>query len=154
MAAPTTLVQQFAKNPGWPQLPVFNNSTTTAIAAFVAVKIDSGDLIADANPTNASIAVVAAASDGDVCIGVTTEAIAASGGGNVAYGSIVPLGSTVPMTADGAITAGTYVMASGGSSKKGFAKAITSATSSIGIALTTAADGEPVLVMLVGGKNA
>lgn len=150
MSAPTTLIQQMANNPAYPTLPVA--SASLAIPGGVAVKLDTAKLIADANPTQQSLFVVVAASDADPCIGVTVAPIA-SGGDNGAIYSIGS-GAVVVMTADGAITAGGWVIASGGSSKKGFAKAQSAAQMAIGIALSTAADAEAVLVLLCGCKNA
>ena len=63
-------------------------------------------------------------------------------------------GSCCPTTkADGAITVGTYVMATtdnSGSHTPGMAKALAGSRPVLGIALSTAADLEQVLVMLLG----
>jgi hypothetical protein len=152
MAVPTVPVQQFAETPGIPQIPVYNYSGSTAIAAYVAVRADAANNVSDSNPyANQHLGVLPVNADGDVVIGVMLVPLDTK-----SSGTMVPVGSgaIVPMTADGAITGNTFVMASGGSSKKGFAKAQTSAAVTLGIALNTAADGEQVLVLLGGAKNA
>lgn len=127
----------------------FKNNTGATLAANIAVAIDA-TYSTTATALLTSIGIKEPASTGDPVIGVLMESVA-----DGAVGKVRCLGPIAQMFADGAITAGTYVDGSAASSKKGFAKAHTAAKASIGIALTgAAADGDSLLVMLVGGFNA
>lgn len=140
---------QLSGSPGGTDYP-FINYGGTDIPAFVAVGVDAQVGSALGTGTNTGIGVIIPAADGDVTFGVTMETIKASGG----TGRVRCIGPLCQMTANGSITAGAYVQASGTTSKKGFAMAAGTAKGSLGVALTGAADGESVLVMLGGAKNA
>jgi len=58
-----------------------------------------------------------------------------------------------PMIAEGAITAGNFVQVSDTAAKMGRAKLCGAATIQLGQALSTAADGDPVLVLIRVAKN-
>lgn len=138
---------QLANTPSSTDYP-FVNTSGVAIPEGCAVEVDVSVALGDASVPGVPIKVVAA--DGDPALGVAMETIAIG-----ATGRIRCLGPIAAMKADGAITAGTYVMASGTASKKGFAKASAAAKGSLGIALNPAgADNDLVLVMLGGAKNA
>lgn len=138
---------QLANTPCYTDFP-FLNTSGAIIAEGVAVSVDVAVALGDASVPGVPIKVVA--TDGDPTLGVTMEAI-----GIGATGRVRCLGPIVAMKADGAITAGTHVMASGTTAKKGFAKAAGSAKSSLGIALNpSTSDGDLVLVLLGGAKNA
>ena len=139
---------QLAQTPNNNDQPFFNYGGTD-LPVGIAIALDSTNIVG-ASGSAQGIGVMLAAASGDPVIGVTMETIPAGG-----YGRVRALGPICAMTADGAITAGTYVDASAVASKKGFAKAHAAGKATIGIALNPAsADGDLVLVMLVGGFNA
>lgn len=138
---------QLSQTPGATDFP-FLNKSGAEIPEGCAVEVDTAVNLGDAGVLGVPIKVVA--TDGDPALGVTMERIP-----DGATGRVRCLGPIAAMKADGAITAGAYVMASGGASKKGFAKAAGAAKGSLGIALNPAsADNDLVLVMLGGAKNA
>lgn len=137
---------QLSGSPGATDYPFFNYGVTD-IPASVAVGIDATNLLGTG--TNDGIGIIVPAADGDPTVGVTMETIKASGSGRVRC-----LGPIAQMTANGTVVAGTYAQASGTTSKKGWAMTAGTAKGSLGIFLTGAADGESVLVLLGGAKNA
>lgn len=136
---------QLAKTPLPSDLPFFNYSGTD-IPADVAVSIDTVNVLGNAGVSG--IGIVPVAATGNVTIGVTQTVIKAGSSGPVRTCGIAVT------TADGAITAGTVVDASAAASKVGFAKAHTAAKAQLGIALSTAADLDPVLVLVCPALNA
>lgn len=140
---------QMAGTPGYTDLPFFNYAVTD-IPAGCCVKIDAANAIKAANPSIEGIGVLITDTAGDVVVGVTVDIIKASQSGRVRCPAPIAV-----CLADGTVTANTYVMASGtGTTKKGYVKTQTTGLATAGIALTGAADTEPVLVMLSNGKNA
>lgn len=81
-------------------------------------------------------------------IGVTVENIPAGGRGRVATYGIAPA------TAHGAVDAGTAVQVSDTALHLGQVKTCGAATTQLGVAVNTAADGEPVRVRIFVAKNA
>lgn len=126
-------------------IPVFNYSGSTTIAAGTAVSVDSTNVISTSG-VNEGIGVIPIAAVGNAVIGVAMESI-----GPGAYGRVRVAGQ-VQMTADGAITAGGVVDGSNTSGKT--AKAHAAGKFQVGVALSTAADGEQVLVLLCLANNA
>ncbi len=126
----------------------YRNYSGTDIPSNVAVSVDATNQIGPIG--NEGVGIIPVAASGNVVIGVTMETIKAGSEGRVRA-----LGPTAWMKADGAITAGAYVDASAAATKVGWAKAHAAGKATIGIALNSAdADGDFVLVMLVGGFNA
>src|SRR5437879_3068567 len=102
---------QLSSAPGFGDF-AFLNLTNADIPAGRYVKIDTAHQISASNQTQQGLAIMPIATDGDVAIGITMEKA-------VSLGPAVrvrTLGMAVT-TADGAITGGTYVMASGGTNK-------------------------------------
>ncbi len=135
---------QLASLPGL-DIPVYNYSGSTTIAAGTAVSVDSTNVLGTSG-VNEGVGVIPIAAVGNVSIGVAVDAIPP-----LSYGRIRVSGQ-VAMTADGAITAGAVVDGSNTANKT--AKSHTATKAQIGIALSTAADGEPVLVLLSLANNA
>lgn len=136
---------QLANTPCYTDFP-FLNQSGTEIAEGVAVIVDASKDLASYN----GISITTPGSDGVPVVGVTMERIP-----NGSVGRVRCPGPIVAMKADGAITAGVHVMASGTALKLGYAKAAGSAKSSLGLALNAATnDGDLVLVMLGTAKNA
>lgn len=138
------IVNQFATTPSYADLP-FKNTGGSTLAAGTPVKVDSANAISASNLA-AGVGVVGPAADGDVCFGVCLEAIAAGAAGRVRTAG------TVISVADGSVTAGTFVMASATAGK--FVKTQGAGTPAVGVAMSTAADGEDVLVLLAVSHNA
>ena len=144
-----TLTQQFANTPGVLKIGV-KNKTGATLKAGTAVVLDTNNLIADASATTDGI-YVAAPSGTDGAAGVIGVLLADVIDG--ATGDAVPRssGAIVAMKADGSITAGAQLMATTDSSAghtPGDAKTLSGGRPQLGLALTTAADLEQVLVLL------
>jgi Uncharacterized conserved protein (DUF2190) len=138
---------QISQTPSQTDQP-YRNYGGTDIPANVAVSVDATNQIGPVG--NEGVGIIPVAASGNVVIGVTMEKIKAG-----EQGRVRALGPTAWMQADGAITAGTYVDASAATNKVGWVKAHAAGKATIGIALNgAAADGDLVLVMLVGGFNA
>lgn len=119
-------------------LPVKNYGGSD-IAAGKVVKADTS------NPASGSdLPGVAVATGTTGVLGIAVETIPAGGTGRVRF-----LGA-YPTTADGSITYGGFVEGASG----GKAKALESGARAFGIALSTASDGEPVLVWMAPANNA
>jgi hypothetical protein len=125
----------------------FFNYSGSDIPAFVSVQADAVNVVGT-NP-NEGIGIVPVAVTGNVVIGVTMEVIKAG-----SYGRVRCFGPIAQTFADGVVTANGIVDGSATASRIGFAKAHAAGKNQLGIALSTAADQDPVLVMLVGGFNA
>lgn len=139
-----TIAAQFAGTPSYSDFP-FKNSGGTTIAAGSPVKVDAANAISASNVA-AGVGVVAATADGDVCVGFAIESAAA--------GTVLRVRCCGPIAvtkADGAITAGTFVMSSATAGK---VKTQAAGSASVGVALTTAADGEDLLVLVGAAQNA
>jgi hypothetical protein len=144
---------QFSNTPSLDDQPFFNY-TAVDIPAFTPVSPDTVNVLgglATTGPLTGTavqgVSVVPVAAIGNVVIGVTMEIIKAGNSGRVRA-----LGPLVPLVADGAIVAGVTVDASSTAGRS--AKSHTAAKFQIGVALSTAADADPVLVMLLGALNA
>lgn len=133
---------QFANTPNQSDLPFYNYSGAD-IPAGISVSIDATNTIGT-NP-NYGIGIILPAASGNAVVGVTMEVIKAASYGRVRCGGIAQT------TANGAITAGTFVDAT---ITTGFAKVHVAAKAQLGLALSTAADGDPVLVLVVPALNA
>ncbi len=133
---------QFAQTPLASDLAVYNY-TGSDIASGIAVSVDTTNVLGNAGVNG--IGVIVPAASGNAVIGVTQETIKAG-----SYGRLRPLG-VAATTANGAITAGQPVDAT---VTTGFAKAHVAGKAQLGIALSTAADGDPVLVLVVPAFNA
>lgn len=125
-------------------LPVHNYSTTVTLGDGLGVLFDT--------TTGNTDGVVLPTASGGV---VRTYGVII---GNIPPGKegVVRVAGCAPMTADGAITAGDYVQVSDTTAKLGYAKKVTAASTTIeilGQALATAADGEPVPVLLMKQMN-
>lgn len=138
------IVSQFASTPSYADL-AFKNTGVTTLVAGTPVKVDSANAISASNLAS-GIGVVGVAADGDGCVGVLLEDVLAGGVGRVRTAG------TVVTKADGAVTAGAFVMASATASK--FVKTQGAGLPTLGQALSTAADGEDVLVLLAVSANA
>jgi len=134
---------QLSTAPGLLDFPFMNN-TGSDIAAGLAVVVDSTNALSSSNTVD-GVSVKLPAADGALGVGVTMEVIKAGNFGRVRTGG------QAAGTASGAITAGAAVMVE---SATGKIKASGAGNAQIGIALTTAADGDPVLVQIVPAKNA
>lgn len=137
---------QLSNTPGATDYPFFNYGVTD-IPAFVSVQADATNVIGT-NP-NEGIGIVVVGATGNVVIGVTMEIVKAG-----SYGRVRCFGPIAQTFADGAISANGIVDGSATASRIGFAKAHAAGKNQLGIALSTAIDQDPVLVMLVGGFNA
>ncbi len=139
---------QFAGFPG-ADLALYNFGGTD-IAAGLGVLADTANTMSAQNKEAPGVALPAIAGSIDASLGVTVDTIKAGAVGRVR------LSGGVPMTADGAITAGDYITLSSAAGKLGFAK--TAAKGSgvivIGQALDTVADGDTVLAWLFGKRTA
>lgn len=134
---------QLSQTPTYADLPFYNYSSSVTISAGTAVSVDSTNVIGGANE---GVGIVPIAAVGNVAVGVAMESIPP-----LSYGRVRTAG-TVAMTADGAITAGAVVDGSNTANKT--AKSHTATKFQIGVALSTAADGEAVLVLLCLANNA
>lgn len=135
---------QLAEFPGL-KLPVKNYGVTD-IAESTPLQLDTTNAIGT-NPAANGIGVIPIAAIGNVVMGVAGQTIPAGGTGNCWVTGVKR------MVADGAITAGQVVDGSNAVGKG--ARAHANGEFSIGVALTTAADGEELLVLLnVGANNA
>jgi len=133
---------QVASTPSYGDFAVKNYSTTVTIPSNVFVVCDTTNVLGAVSSAD-GIGVMLPSGDGtQVGIGITMESIAPG-----ATGRIRSLGTAVT-TADGAITAGGFVQATNDSNKVGFAKALAANATASGVALNTAADGDPCLVLL------
>ena len=122
------------------------NNSGSDIAEGVPLSIDAANAIGTLAFANA-IPVVVIAANGNACVGVSQMIIPAGGTGTARV-----LGAQ-KMVSDGAITAGGIVDGSATVGKG--AKAHAAGKAQLGMALTTSADGEDVLVLLgVGALNA
>lgn len=136
---------QVATTPLPSDVPVMNYGVT-AIPANVAVTVDATNQMGTG--TNGGMGVAVIAADGDPTCGVTVVAIPAGGQGYIrTQGDIV-------LTANGSITAGTYVDASGTTNKVGFAVAHGAGKAHLGIARNSCVDGEQVSVQIQLGTGA
>lgn len=117
----------------------FKNTSGGTIASDTLVKLDAS------NPPdgNALGGVIPTAASTDFAIGITTESAADKGTIKVRLVST----SANPVTAKGAVTYGDLLMPG---STSGTASKQTTGKASFGVALNTAADGDPVLALLVG----
>jgi hypothetical protein len=99
--------------------------------------------------SNAAPGVVVPTAAGGVAgtFGIAMETIPAGKNGRVMYAG------GYPMIADGAITAGNFVQISDTATKMGRVKLCGAATIQIGRAVGSAADGDPVLVIIDIAKN-
>lgn len=99
---------------------------------------------------NAAPGVVVPTAGGGVLrtFGIAMETLPAGKNGRVMFAG------GYPMIADGAITAGDYVQVSDTATKMGRAKVCAAATQQLGQAVMTAADGDPVLVIIDKARNA
>ncbi len=142
---------QFANVPLPSDLAVYNFSSSD-IASNLAVMIDATNVVGTAGDAP-GIAVV---SGTPYAVGVTMEIIKAAGTSGVptATSGRIRTQGLVWMTANGTITAGGVVDASTTSLKVGWAVAHVTAHPQLGVAWSTAADGEPVLVLLQPSNNA
>lgn len=132
---------QLATTPAYTDFP-FHNYGVTAIAAETPVSVDATNVLGG---VNAGVGVIPVAALGNPVIGIAMESIPAGGNGRVrCFG---PICSGV---ADGTITAGGGIDASVTASRS--VKAHTDGKSQVGLALSTALDGEPVLFMLGGSS--
>lgn len=138
---------QLASTPAYFDLPVKNYGVST-LSANLAVIIDTSNVVSPTS-TNDAIGVAVPGSAGVPVLGVTLADIPAGATG------LVRVVGVAAVKCEGSITAGTLVQASTTSSKVGWAKAQTSATAQIGMAVSSSTDGELILVALgVGAKNA
>lgn len=133
---------QIASTPAYSDFP-FMNFGVTDIPAGTAVAIDAANTVGSGQQ---GIGIVLPTTDGAKVVGVTLDKISAGTSGRVRCPTPLAM-----CKADGAITANTYVMSSGTSGKLGHVKtyAAGAGVTSLGIALTTATNGDEVLVMLV-----
>ena len=134
-------------------LPITGGGTVTCknyggtdIPAGTGVLLDTTNV----QGSNAAPGVVVPTSGGGVLrtAGIAMETIPAGKNGRVMYAG------GYPMIADGAITAGDFVQVSDTAGKMGRAKVCAAATQQLGKAWGTAADGDPVLVIIDTAKNA
>jgi hypothetical protein len=130
-----------------------NYSTSADIPANRIVLLDTTNLMTTSLPRG----VVLPTASGGVAgtFGVTTEILYArsSSTANPKVGRVAVEG-VISVPADGAITAGNYVQASDTSGKLGYAKVAGAGVQQIGQALTTAADGEMVQILIDKARNA
>ena len=139
---------QVSSNPSLDDFPFFNYGATD-IPAFVTVKVDPANTVG-AGQEGIGITLTSNTTDGDTNIGVTTQIIKAGTSG------LVRTAGLAVCIADGAITAGSWVYAAGADAGKvGYVKLDPAASSkpTVGLALSTAVDGDQVLVMLNTGRN-
>lgn len=122
----------------------FKNNTGSDIASGVCVIIDATNALSSAL-TDDGISVKLPTADGQLSVGVTMEIIK---NGNVGR---VRTGGMAVVTASGVVTAGGPVMAE---SATGKGKAAGAAKAQVGIALSTAADADPLLVLVCPAFNA
>jgi hypothetical protein len=159
MSLPTTIVQQLAATLApYPKLTVKNRGASL-LKAGTAVVIDANNLIADANALAMEICVAApSGTDGSAgVLGWLVEDLDYDGSsaGGQSTAPIIPRGPVVPMKSDGVITAGGQVMITTDNSAghtPGNAKALTGGRPAFGIAITSSADLEDVLVMMFPGS--
>lgn len=141
-----SLQLQLSSTPSGTDFPAMNKTGAGDIPAGKYVGIDASNAISSSADPGA-ICVKLPASDGDPVVGITMETLVDGGQAT----KVRFFGPIAKATASGGITAGNYVMAEGTTGK---AKATTSAKASGGMAMTTASDGDDVLIMLGGAKNA
>ena len=145
---------QIANTPSQTDFPCVNMQAAD-IPANAVITVDAANAVSGVNySTTPYIAVKYVAALGATAIGVTNEILkAVASGQNETYaGSVRLVGPTAWCTATGTITAGGTVMAD--TATPGNVIAQTAAKAQLGIALTTAATGEPVFVLLCGANNA
>lgn len=142
---------QFASVPLPSDIACYNFSSTD-IPSGVAVMIDGTNVMGTAGDGPG----VANVSGTPYAIGVTMEIIKAAGtsGSPTAGPGRVRTQGIAPMTANGSITAGGVVDASTTSLKIGFAVAHVTGHPQLGVAMSTAVDAEPVLVLIQPANNA
>jgi len=141
---------QIASFPLEGDLPVYNYSTTTAIAAGQAVMLDVANPVNNAVPGNYAIGVTLPASGGNpsICLGITVDTIPALGTGRVRPGGVATV------QCHGAVTIGTFVEATPTAGKVGRVRTSTAAQPSIGLALTSGIDDDIIPVLVLLNKNA
>jgi hypothetical protein len=134
-------------------LPITGGGTVTC-KNYGGTDIPSGSGVlldtTNVQGSNSAPGVVLPTAAGGVAgtLGIAMETIPAGKNGRVMYAG------GYPMIADGAITAGNFVQISDTAAKMGRAKLCGAATIQLGQALSTAADGDPVLVLIDKAKNA
>jgi hypothetical protein len=127
-------------------IPVKNYGVTT-ISAKLAVNADTSNTI----NTAGAIGVVVPTTSGSVaaCLGTVLSDIPAGKTG------LIRISGGAVCKASGSVTVGENVQVDSASGKEGYVKTAGSAAAGFGKALSTAADGEDVLVWVsVGAKNA
>lgn len=129
-------------------IPVYNYSSSTDIAANTVVAVDATNTVNNGT-TNTGIGIVLPSTGGNptLCIGVTVEVVKASQTGRVRT-----VGGIATVVCDGAVTANTIVDAS--ASVAGRVAAHTAGKNSIGIALMTGADGDTIDILVCPAANA
>lgn len=138
--------EQLSSTPSYGDFP-FKNYSGSTISANLAVIIDTSNVVSPTGTNNAA-GIAVPGSAGVPVVGVTVVDIAAGATGLVRTSGIALI------KCEGTITAGTMVQVSTTSSKVGWAKAQTSATAQIGMAVTSSTDGELIAVLLQPAKNA
>lgn len=138
---------QYAQTPLPTDIPVHNYGSTD-IPANRALALDATNYVG-ASATVTGIGVMLPITADRLCVGVSITTIPAGGSGIMR-----PAGPIAECKADGAVTVDTCVCSSGDSGDEGFVKTAASGKPQLGIALTTAADEDPVLVMICSARNA
>lgn len=141
-----TIYAQLAGTPSYTDFPVVNLGGSD-IAAGSPLAVDSSVAISVSNFAG-GVGVKTPASSGDAVFAVALETLVAGKAGKARFAGPV---AVVTASSGGGITAGTFVEAS---STAGYVLTQTSGKATIGLALTTAAASEQLLIMLAVANNA
>jgi len=133
-------------------MPIINGDVTCQNYGVTDIPANTAVLFDTSNPPSGAgvFGVVVPTTSGAVTpvAGITVERIPAGGQGRLRM-----LGGGVT-TASGSITVGDTLQVDSASGKEGRVKTQTSATQQIGLALNSAADGDPITVWIFIAKNA
>ena len=124
------------------------NYSGTDIPANIFVQLDATNVVGVSTNTGVGVVIPTAAGAIPHGIGCTMETLKAGDAGRVrTQGDVLAI-------ANGAVTAGQVLMISTTAAKLGWVSTQTAAQPQCGIALSSAADGESVLVQIAFAKNA
>lgn len=134
---------QVPSTPNYSDFPFYNYSTTVTINASEAVSVDGTNHVGGSNE---GVGIIKTAASGNVSIGIAMENIAP-----LSYGR-VRCGGLAQAIADGTIAENGIVDGSATAARGVVAH--TAGKAQLGIALTGAADGDNVLILLAPANNA
>lgn len=140
---------QIAKTPLASDEAAFNYSGTDIPSDTVVIQ-DATNAIGDGTHYAPGVSLPATGGNPGIAIGITQEVIKA----NAAFPGRIRTTGLAWTTAHGAITAGQWVEASPTAGHAGQVRAHTAGQPTVGQAVSTAADADPVLVRIVQSPNA